>query len=58
MFIIKRLQHRYFPLNIAKIFQNTYFEEHLRPAASDLLMDNFLRDLNISLRNLKDQEKI
>ena len=35
-FIRKRLQHRCFPLNIAK-FINTYFDEHLPMAASDFL---------------------
>ena len=35
--IKKRLQHRCFPLNIEKIFKNTYFEEHLLTAASDFL---------------------
>ena len=30
----KRPQHRCFPVNIAK-FKNTYFEKHLRTAASD-----------------------
>ena len=29
----KRLQHRCFPVNIAKIFKNTYFEEYLLMAA-------------------------
>ena len=32
----KRLQHRRFPVNIAKLFKNTYFEEHLQTAASDI----------------------
>ena len=32
-FIKKRLQHRCFPVNI---FKNSYFEEHLRTAASSL----------------------
>ena len=32
--IKKRLQHRFFPLNITKLFKNTYFEEHLLIAAS------------------------
>ena len=31
----KRLQHRGFPVNIANFFKNTFFEEHLRTAASD-----------------------
>ena len=35
-FIKKRLQHRCFPLDIAK-FLETYFEEHLLTAASDFL---------------------
>ena len=30
----KRLLHRYFPVNIAKLFQNTYFKENLPTAAS------------------------
>ena len=33
-FTEKRLQHRLFPVNIAK-FQNIYFEKHLRTAGSD-----------------------
>ena len=33
-FTKKRLQHRRFPVNIAN-FKNTYFEKHLRMAASD-----------------------
>ena len=33
-FIKKRLQHRCFPVIIAKFFKNTYFEEHLQTAAS------------------------
>ena len=33
-FIKKRLQHRCFPVNITKFFKSTYFEEHLRTAAS------------------------
>ena len=33
-FTKKRLQHRRFPVNIAN-FENTYFEKHLRTAASD-----------------------
>ena len=35
-FILKRLQHGCFPVNIAKckIFENTYFEQHLRTAVS------------------------
>ena len=32
-FTEKRLQHRCFPLNIAKIFKNTYFEEYLLMSA-------------------------
>ena len=36
-FIKNGLQHRCFPLKIAKIFKNTYFEEHLPMAASDFL---------------------
>ena len=32
-FIKKRLQYRCFPVNIAKIFKNKYFEEHLPMAA-------------------------
>ena len=40
-FIKKRLQHRCFPVNIAKFLKTPYFEEHLRTAAiSDFL--NFL----------------
>ena len=33
-FIKKRLQNRCFPMKFQKIFKNTYFEEHLRAAAS------------------------
>ena len=33
-FIKKRLQHNCFPVNVTKIFKNTYFGEHLRMAAS------------------------
>ena len=33
-FTKKRLQHRRFAVNIAN-FKNTYFEKHLRTAASD-----------------------
>ena len=33
-FTKKRLRHRHFPVNIANI-KNTYFEKHLRTAASD-----------------------
>ena len=33
-FIITRPQHRCFPENFAKLFKNTYFEDHLRKAAS------------------------
>ena len=29
-----RLKHRYFPVNISKIFKNTYLEKHLGKAAS------------------------
>ena len=29
-FLKKRLQHRCFPVNIAKIFKNSFFIEHLR----------------------------
>ena len=39
-FIKKRLQHRCFPVNIAK---NKYFEEHLRTAASDCRLHLQLR---------------
>ena len=35
-FIKKRLQHRCF--SVAKFLQNTYFEEHLRTAASELTL--------------------
>ena len=34
----KRLQHRHFLVNIAKFFRATYFQEHLRMAASALLI--------------------
>ena len=34
-FIKKRLQHICFPVKFAKFFKNTYFEEYLRPTASD-----------------------
>ena len=43
-FIKKRLQHRCSPLNIAKIFKNTYFEEHLRTAGSKFF-SNFIRNV-------------
>ena len=33
-FIKKRLQHRCFPVNVANLFKNTYFEEHLRTPAA------------------------
>ena len=33
-YIKKRLQHRFFFCEYCKIFKKTYFEEHLRPAAS------------------------
>ena len=33
-FIKKRLQHRYFPVKIAKFFKKTFFEEYLRKTAS------------------------
>ena len=33
-FITRKIQHRCFPVNFAKIFQNSYFEKHLRTAAS------------------------
>ena len=36
--IKKTLQHRYFLVNIAKLLRTTYFEEHLRTAASVLLI--------------------
>ena len=36
--IKKRLQHRHFLVNIAKILRRTYFEEHLQTAASVLLI--------------------
>ena len=36
-FIKKRLQHRCFPLNICKIFKNTYFKEHLLTVVPDFL---------------------
>ena len=35
-FIKKKLQHRCFPANISKFVKNTYFEEHLRTAVSNL----------------------
>ena len=34
-FIKKTLKHKRFPVNIAKFFKNTYFEEHLSTAASN-----------------------
>ena len=37
-FVKKRLQHRYFSVNIAKFSKNTYFEEHMRTAASELTL--------------------
>ena len=37
-FIKKRLQHRCFLVNIAKFFKSTYTEEHLRMAASVLII--------------------
>ena len=33
--INKRLQHKCFHVNIAKYLENTYFEEHMRTAASE-----------------------
>ena len=33
-FIKNRLQHRCFPVDIAKFLRTTYFEEHLQTAAS------------------------
>ena len=35
-FIKKRLQHRCFACEYCKIFEKTYFEEHLQTAASVL----------------------
>ena len=37
-FIKKRLQHNFFPVNITKFLKSTYFEEHLRMAASVTLI--------------------
>ena len=37
-FVKKGLQHRCFPANIAKLFKNTYLEEHLRTAASEVTL--------------------
>ena len=34
-FIKKRLQHKFFPVNIANFFKSTYFEKHLGVAASE-----------------------
>ena len=39
-FIKQRLQHRCFLVNIAKIFKNIYFEEHLQMTASGKLLHN------------------
>ena len=36
--INKKLQHRCFAVNIAEIFKNTYFEEHLTTVASVLFI--------------------
>ena len=33
-FVKKRLQHRCFPLNIARFFNNSFFKKHLRKATS------------------------
>ena len=33
-FINKRFHHKCFPLKFAKLFKNTYFEEHLRTTTS------------------------
>ena len=35
-FVRKRLQHRYFPVNITKCLKIIYFEEHLRTTASEM----------------------
>ena len=35
IFIKMKLQHLCFPVNIAKIFKNTYSEEHLQTTASE-----------------------
>ena len=43
-FIKKGLQNRYFVGEYRKIFNNTYFEEHLQMTASEL-MERFLVDL-------------
>ena len=32
-FVKKRLQHRYFPVNIAKFYEQLFVIEHLRPAS-------------------------
>ena len=37
-FLKNRLQHRCFPVNMAKFFTYTYFEEHLRKTASVSLL--------------------
>ena len=40
-YIIKeRLQYRCFPVNIAKLFKNTHFAEHLPTAASEPLKNS------------------
>ena len=44
----KRLQHRRFPVNIAKFFRTTSFQEHLRTAASVLLI-NYWASANLFL---------
>ena len=36
----KRLQHRCFPVNFAKFFNNIFFTEHLRATASEYLKRN------------------
>ena len=35
--LLKRLQYRCFPVNIAKFYKNPYFEDDLQTAASSFL---------------------
>ena len=41
-FITKRFQQRYFIVHFVDIFNNTFFEEHLRTTASVLLIINLV----------------
>ena len=44
-FIKQRLQHRCFPVNIAKFLKNAYFKEHLRAAACDEYHSSWIHKL-------------